>query len=236
MGKTRKRNKAFREWKKKVAYSVVPGISFLGKLLIRSLFKTMRVRLQEEERVAQLLKSGEPFLIAFFHGRQFLLVRGLEGHQAAIMTSISFLGEVQRGILEGFGYKVIRGSSSRGGARVLGEMIRHLRQGGVAAMAVDGPRGPGRVVKPGIIFTARKLGVPIVPVATSAHPAFFFKSAWDQYILPLPFSRGVILLGLPWSPGEDSDANDVEKQCERLGQILGELEARADALIGRTAG
>jgi len=235
MGSARKRRKVFREWRKKVAYSVVPGISAFGRMLIRSLFKTMRVRLQGEEPVIRMLESGEPFLMAFFHGRQLLLVPGMEGYRAAIMASISFLGEVQTGILEGFGYKVIRGSSSRGGARVLGEMIRYLRKGGIGALAVDGPRGPGQIVKPGIIFTARKLGVPIIPVSTSARPALLFKSAWDRYLLPLPFSRGLILLGSPWHPGEGSDSLDVEVQCDNLGRILMELEARADALIGRTA-
>ena len=101
-------------------------------------------------------------------------------------------------------------------------------------MAVDGPRGPGRIVKPGIIFAALKLGVPIVPTTTSARPALLFKSAWDRYLLPLPFSRGLILMGLPWHPGEVSDPSNVKVQCEELSRILVDLEAQADALVGKT--
>lgn len=234
MASRRKKIKVFRTWGKRIAYKAVPLLSAFGRIFIRSLWATMRVEYQGDERVLTMLKSDQPFLLAFFHGRQFLLVRGMEGYRAAIMASISYLGEVQTRILEGFGYEVIRGSSSRGGARVLGEMIRYVRQGRVGAMAVDGPRGPGRVVKPGIVFAARKLGIPIVPVTTSARPAILLRSAWDRYLLPLPFSRGLILIGSPWHPGEGGP-DGVMEDCKKLGRLLEELEIQANVLVGKKA-
>lgn len=181
-----------------------------------------------------MLAAGQPFLLAFFHGRQFLLINEMEGRPGVIMSSISYMGEVQAGILKGFGFRVIRGSSSRGGARVLGQMIRFVRNGRVGVFAVDGPRGPGGVVKPGVIFAARKLGVPIVPLTTSARPSLLFGSAWDRYVLPMPFCRGLILFGSPWHPGEGPGASGVEEDCLKLGRILSGLEREADVLIGRT--
>ena len=235
MAPPRKKNKVFRKWGKRIAYKAVPLFSAFGRIFIRSLWATMRVDYQGDERALAMLKSDQSFLLAFFHGRQFLLVRGMEGYRAAIMASISFLGEVQSKILEGFGYEVIRGSSSRGGARVLGEMIRLVRKGRIGALAVDGPRGPGHIVKPGIIFTARKLKIPIIPVTTSARPALLFRFAWDRYLLPLPFGRGVIFFGSPWEPGAAKQNSDVETDCEILAGMLEDLEARADAVLGKTS-
>ncbi len=227
------RNSASRRWGKRLAYGMVPLFSALGLVLIRGLSATMKVRLEGEGPVIAMDQAGRPFLLAFFHGRQFLLVSKLSGRPAVIPASISFLGEIQSGILEGFGYKIVRGSSSRGGARVLGEMIRNVRRGTVGAFAVDGPRGPGRVVKPGIIFAARKLGIPIIPVTTSAHPSRIFGSAWDRYMLPMPFCRGLILFGTPWYSSGEPGAAAVDSECAILAEILNELEITADALVGK---
>jgi len=227
------RRSPFREWRRSLAYRIVPVFSALGRFFIRSFWATMRVRLQDERPVISMLEAGQPFLVAFFHGRQFLLVRGLRGWPAVIMASISYMGEIQSGILEGLGYRVVRGSSSRGGARVLGEMIRFVRQGRVGAFAVDGPRGPGRVAKSGIVFAARKLGIPIIPVTTSARPSLFFGSTWDRFMLPMPFCRGLILFGSPWHPSGGPDPAGVREECVKLEEMLNELEIRADALVGR---
>jgi lysophospholipid acyltransferase (LPLAT)-like uncharacterized protein len=227
------RNSWFKRWRKRLAYGVVPLLSALGLILIRCFSATMRVRLQGEEPLIAMREAGRPFLLAFFHGRQFLLVSKLSGWPAVIPASISYMGEIQSGILEGFGYKVVRGSSSRGGARVLGEMMRHVRRGRVGAFAVDGPRGPGKVVKPGIIFAARKMGIPVVPVATSARPSRVFVSAWDRYMLPMPFCRGLILFGSPWVPPGGSGDARIREACATLARMLDELETRADALIGK---
>ena len=48
------------------------------------------------------------------------------------------------------GLRVVRGSSSRGGARGLAALGRRMKRDRAdAAFAVDGPRGPYGVVKPG---------------------------------------------------------------------------------------
>jgi lysophospholipid acyltransferase (LPLAT)-like uncharacterized protein len=225
------RRSPFREWRRRRAYSLVPFLSLLVRFLVRCLGMTMRVRFEGGEPVFRMLKNGQPFFFAFFHGRQFLLIHGLRGHPVVIMTSISYLGEIQAGVLRSFGYSIVRGSSSRGGVRVLTEIIREVRRGNPCAFAVDGPRGPGSVVKPGVIFAARKLGVPVVPVTTASKPSLLFRSAWDRYQLPLPFSRGLILFGQPWNPGEGTGNVAVDQQCRELEAALKRLESRADALI-----
>jgi lysophospholipid acyltransferase (LPLAT)-like uncharacterized protein len=160
----------------------------------------------------------------------------MRNRPVVIMASISYLGEIQARVLNRFGFRIVRGSSSRGGVRVLGEMIRHVRRGHSGAFAVDGPRGPGGVVKPGVIFAARKLGVPIVPLSTSSRPSVLFKSAWDRYLLPLPFSSGLVLFGTPWYPEGSDDDGSVQEDCLKLARILMDLDREADVLVGRTDG
>lgn len=230
------RRNPFREWKRRQAYSILPVFVLPVYFFIRFLGATMRVRFMNEEPVMRMLEDGRPCLYAFFHGRQFILVHEMRNRPVVIMTSISYLGEVQARALRKFGFRIVRGSSSRGGVRVLGEMIRHVRRGNQGAFAVDGPRGPGGVVKPGIIYAAKKLAVPIVPVTTSSRPSVLFSSAWDHYLLPMPFSRGLVLFGAPWHPEGKDDDQAVREDCLRLARILSELGKEADALVGRADG
>jgi hypothetical protein len=234
MNPSRSGSDPFREWKRRQAYRILPVFAPLGYFLIKGLNLTMNVRFSEEPPVRKMLDSKSPFVLVFFHGRQFLLVHQLRNWPNTIMTSISYMGEIQALILKMFGYKTIQGSSSKGGARVLAKMIGHIRRGRVGTFAVDGPRGPYRDVKPGAIFAAKKLGVPVVPVSTSAWPSLIIENVWDRYLLPLPFSRGLVHFGEPMFLDRDVTEESIKRDCQRIGRVLEELEAEADALIGRT--
>jgi len=234
MNARRSGTSSFREWRRKQAYNLLPLFPPLGTLLIRGFGATLRSRFTGHLPVLGMVESGEPFVLAFFHGRQFILVHQLRNWPAAIMTSISYLGEIQARILKNFGFTTVKGSRSRGGARVLARMIGLVRQGRIGAFAVDGPRGPYREVKPGAVFVAKKLGIPLVPVTTSAWPSMILDSIWDRYLLPMPFSRATVHFGAPIFLDGDLGEESIRRDCQRVGRSLEELEAEADAIIGRT--
>src|SRR5512134_553679 len=50
-----------------------------------------------------------------------------------------------------FGHRHVRGSSSRGGAEAIHELVQRVRMGRTAAIVADGPRGPSRVAKNGVL-------------------------------------------------------------------------------------
>jgi lysophospholipid acyltransferase (LPLAT)-like uncharacterized protein len=150
-----------------------------------------------------------------------------------LMSSLNFMGEVQARILTRLGFCVFRGSSTRGGARRLVEMIRKMRDGNHAALAVDGPRGPLHEVKPGVVFLAKRTGSVLVPLTFSARPAFVHRRAWDWYMLPLPFGRAVLGYGEPWSPDADMSEVALARDAGELGRRLLALEEQTDRAAGR---
>ena len=233
MNPGRAETRPFREWRRRQAYRLLPVFPPLGYLLVKGLSLTLRTGFSGDMPVRRMVESGSPFILTFFHGRQFLLVNHLQEWPNTIMTSISYMGEIQARILSMFGYVTIKGSSSRGGARVLVDMIQHIRRGRIGAFAVDGPRGPYREVKPGAVFTAKKLGIPVVPVTTSASPSLIMENVWDRYLLPLPFSRALVHFGEPIYLDNDVTEGSIDRDCLRIGHILEELETEADALTGR---
>jgi len=194
---------------------------------------TSRFRSHGEAPALQMLAEGRPFLLAFFHGRLFLLMHHLKEYPLTVMVGISYLGEIQSRTLRAQGFKTVSGSRSKGAARALTRLIRDVREGRVGAFAVDGPRGPYGEVKAGVVYAAKKLGVPIVPVMTSASPAVVFRSSWDRFLLPLPFSRAVVRFGEPVVLDRNMDDGAMKNDCARLAEILNRLETEADDETGR---
>lgn len=100
------------------------------------------------------------------------------------------------------GYRVYRGSDSRGSLSGLKALARGLRGAdGLAGMALDGPRGPRRLPKPGSLWLAGVAGVPVFPIAVKASWALRLKT-WDRCLLPLPFSRVEVRVGAACHPAD----------------------------------
>ncbi len=185
------------------------------------------------ERLDELERAGKRGVLAFFHGRQFLLVHRLRMRRIGIMSSLSRDGELQARTLAGLGYALVRGSSSAGGARALIGMKRLMEEGHHATFAVDGPRGPLHEVKPGVVYLAKKAASPVIPLISSADRGWVFHRAWDRYLLPKPFSRGVVLLGEPLTLDQDLAPEAVARDAARIREALLALQAQADAMTGR---
>jgi lysophospholipid acyltransferase (LPLAT)-like uncharacterized protein len=162
-------------------------------------------------------------VFAFLHGQQMALtsVRGIR--ETAVLVSHSRDGELQASVMRALSLRVVRGSSSRGGARSLRALARLVRAGMSVALAVDGPRGPAGKPKPGAAALARLGGASLVPVASAAARKIVLRRTWDAFEIPLPFSRVVVVIGAPLVGRDARSATALER-------ALVELRRRATAL------
>jgi len=191
---------------------------FLG-WLVRLWIATLRVDLVIDERVAQ--EEGGPRVFCFFHGTQFPLLAWKRRRSTAVMVSHSRDGEIQAAALGVQGLAVVRGSSSRGGARALAALVRSMKRGRDTAFAVDGPRGPYGVVKLGAIVAAKSAAALLVPVGSACARAWTFERAWDKFRVPFPFSRVAVVVGAPLEASVTADElaraiTRVNEAAERL--------------------
>jgi lysophospholipid acyltransferase (LPLAT)-like uncharacterized protein len=181
------------------------------------------LRLRVDSRALAAPGDDAPWVFVFFHGNQFPLLAWKHRRQTAVMVSLSADGEMQGSILARIGFAVTRGSRSRGGARALVALVKQMRTGLDAAFAVDGPRGPRGVCKPGALMLARNAGARIVPMGSAAASAYVFHEAWDRYFLPEPFTRVAIALGAPMDPAtiDEADiARAIAAENERAAALL----------------
>jgi lysophospholipid acyltransferase (LPLAT)-like uncharacterized protein len=189
---------------------------------------TLRVERVHFDRYLDLKARGVPILFALWHGRMFLSIQAHRHEGIVTMASRSRDGEVIAGWLSRNGYSVVRGSSTRGGSEALREMVRQMRSGRSAALTVDGPTGPARVVQPGIVQLARLTGGWILPItSSSARPRFL--SSWDRYLLPMPFSRNVVVYGSPFPIEREESDEDAGR---RIAAAIDTATSEADRIAG----
>ena len=140
-------------------------------------------------------------------------------------------GDFVTAVVLKLGYRMpARGSSSRGGSAALRSLVRQVREGTTTSIITDGPRGPARTSKVGIVSLARLTGVGITGLTFSARPALRF-SSWDRMILPLPFARVLCHFDEPLHVASETAP---EKEEELLAQLDASRNARTDALDRET--
>lgn len=179
---------------------------------------------QEKERVE---KEQGNFIYAFWHGRQVFITWAYRNTGNTALVSRSKDGEYIARVVTLFGETVVRGSSSRGGAQSVMELKSALDGGKIVGLTPDGPRGPKQTVSGGILFLAQKTGKPILPLTYSSKRKLVFHG-WDDYWVPLPFSRIALALGRPIRvlPGDD-----LEKKSEELARELNRITELADDFV-----
>jgi lysophospholipid acyltransferase (LPLAT)-like uncharacterized protein len=190
---------------------------------------TLRVRVRADPALGAA--RDRPWVLAFWHGTQWPLLAWRRRRPTVVLVSWSRDGTIQSSALAVQGLRVVRGSSSRGGARGLAALVRVMRdEGADGAFAVDGPRGPRWVVKGGAVAAARATGAVIVPIAGVVRRGILLKKTWDAFTIAWPFTRVDIALGRPIDPSEAHDAcRDVESALVQLNAEL--IEAGAPKLL-----
>jgi lysophospholipid acyltransferase (LPLAT)-like uncharacterized protein len=205
-------------------------VRWVGRPLLRRWSKTWRLEVIGEHHLNGVETGGRGCFLALWHGRMLL---GLGHHGArewCVLVSGSQDGDISHALLERFGYRVIRGSTSRGGASAVREMLAALAGGSVLVITPDGPRGPRHSMNPGLAWMARATGYPIVPIGFACDRAWHARS-WDRFTLPRMRARVVMVYGEPVRV--EPTAGDVELAAatERVRQTLLRTERRGFEIL-----
>jgi lysophospholipid acyltransferase (LPLAT)-like uncharacterized protein len=159
------------------------------------------------------------------------MIGGILAHRGegfVTMASRSSDGEIIATFLALWGFKAARGSSSKGGDTAILEFLEALKGAPGGALTPDGPRGPARRCKRGILTLAEQGNALVLPSSSSSTRPKFLNS-WDRFLVPLPFSRCVVVYGpaLERVPGESEDAF-----LARADAAIDAVTSEADRLCG----
>ena len=190
----------------------------LGKRVLGALASTWRFRVVNEPYLSGLRASGKPFIYSLWHGHLLPLLWHHRGSNVAVLISEHRDGELIARTAEWLGYRLIRGSTTRGAERALLSLVRELEEGRQVAVTPDGPRGPARTFAPGALIASQRSGAAILPVAAGATRSWRLKS-WDRFIIPKPFALVTVAYGPPTTVNAPS-AREAAHDAPRLQSMM----------------
>lgn len=172
--------------------------------------------------------NAKPCIYAMWHCNQCAIYGFQNKEQVSVLVSRSKDGEVVAAGIKPMGFKLVRGSKGRRGAvEATMQMIEALKNGENCAMMVDGPRGPAKVVKDGVIKIAKLSGAPIVPVCWYSNNFNWVKlPSWDGLRMPILDVRLINLYGKPIYVPQDADDAGIEEARQKLQSSLEDLDNR----------
>ncbi len=152
---------------------------------------------------------------------------------ATILISQSFDGELVTRVLMLFGFRAVRGSSSRSAREGLLGLVHVIESGDCAIFTADGPRGPIYRTKMGPVRLAHLTGAPIGAFHLEPEHAWVINS-WDRFLVPKPFTRIVV----SWSrytrvPADLPHGEAFELKREELDAAIERARLRALAHFGK---
>lgn len=214
--------------------AVIKAVGFAVAWLVRFWIGTLRYRYRP---VGPNMDPTQPrfcgrFIYAFWH--ENILVPAYHYGRRDIWVLISqhadgrLIAEVARHLR----FRVVAGSSTRGGVEALRRMER-LSQSAHLAITPDGPRGPRRKVQVGAIYLAARTGLPIVPIGIAFANAWRMRS-WDRFALPRPWSEAVCVTMPAIHVPEGVDRQGLEAYRLLVEEAMHAATMRAERLVQRS--
>ena len=195
-------------------------------LIGRSLRYTVRADPESAEE-----PRGDAAIYCFWHRAVLPIVWYCRNRDIRVLTSRSKDGEIIARLIERFGYRAIRGSSSRHSLTGLRSLERELRDNQLVAFTIDGPRGPRYVAKPGPVLLSKLTGARIVCFYAAPERAWTLNS-WDRFLIPKPFSRVHIRVSAPLFVPPDADDAQLAGAHAEIQRRLDDVRMQAEADAG----
>lgn len=183
------------------------------------------VRGEEAYRALRREKRGAVLLV--WHGKIFAVPYFFRKQGLMPLVSPSRDGEFVARVMDGWGYKIIRGSGSHPMKAAWIEMKRELAAGGAVIIVPDGPKGPDRKFKLGAVKLAAETGAALIPWSFRAKRRRILRS-WDRFELFFPLTRVAAVFGTPFDVKPDFSPEALEAERLRAEDIMTAFDAGVD--------
>ncbi len=168
-------------------------IAFFAKWVYLGYFKTIKIQVCNPELAPQNL-SAPNAIYGSWHSKTFLLLPYCRNSKTVLLTLLDWKNYFYDKLSLSFGYKTIPVTSN---SRATIRLLQHLRQNFHVGLAVDGPKGPRGIIKPGVLYLSSKSKKPLVIISVKCFNSIRLTWRWDRYEIPLPFSKAEIVFNPP---------------------------------------
>ncbi|MEM8983258.1 MAG: lysophospholipid acyltransferase family protein [Pseudomonadota bacterium] len=222
------------DWRRRLTYQL--GLPVV-RLILWLLWRSYRFRYLPDQEALLTTPPATGVAPCYWHQQHvlcgYLIRRWLQrGFKGAFLISDSVDGEVPARLATSWGALAIRGSANRTGAAAMREM-RELGRNGIGIVSTaDGPLGPHKVFKTGVVLMAKLNGAAMLPISCAAERCWTLRR-WDKFMIPKPFSRVVVAVGEPVEPARGIGETDLETGRDTMQDRLDSLEKQTKLLLAK---
>lgn len=204
---------------------VLVASRYIAPSLLRILARSWRYReISSDGRPTGGRHRTERGIYTLWHAQLLPLALKHRDENVAVIVSRHRDGEIISRAIERLGFRPVRGSSTRGGAAALREYARAAAEGHPLSITPDGPQGPARTCKPGVVQAAASTGLPIIPVGAAPERTWVFRG-WDDFLVPKPGSVVYVTYGRPIDVPPSLSREAFPEWQDRVARALDEATA-----------
>lgn len=213
---------------------LIKAMGFAIGWLVRLWIGTLRYRYRPmgENFDPNRLNFRGRYLYAFWHENILVPAYHYGRRDIHVLISEHADGRMIAEACRHLGFRVVRGSATRGGARAVRQMHR-LSRSAHLAITPDGPRGPRRRVQPGVVYLAALTGLPIVPFGIAFSRAWRMRS-WDRFAVPWPWSGTVCVTAEPIHVPENIRKDQLEHYRLRVQEAMDAASDAAERIVRKS--
>ena len=185
-----------------------------AKILYLGYHKTIKIQTVNDAVAPDRTFPTAATIYVFWHAKTFLILPRYRDFRISIFTLLNFKNLFYDQLCRLFGYQTVPVTSEMKATLL---MRRLLEAGFHSAIALDGPKGPAGIIRPGALYLSQKTKIPIVAVKVECKKSFRLRSRWDHYEIPYPFSQVTVVCSRPMQVDKDNAAEVEEEIKEFLG-------------------
>ena len=184
----------------------------LASILLKFIYSTNKYDVRGRDNYLETIKNSQSVIISVWHGQLLSILYDLRNKNVNAVAGTHADAELISRIAISWGWNMIRGSSKEQGNIAYKSMIRCLQEPGtILFITPDGPTGPPKIPKPGIIRAAQTTQSAIIPTSVFSSRRWGFTN-WDTFYLEKPFGKIYIEYGKPILFDKNSD----QESCKNV--------------------
>ena len=183
----------------------------LASILLKSIYSSNKYDVRGRDNYLDTIKKNQSVIISVWHGQLLSILYALRNENVNAVAGTHADAELISRIAISWGWNMIRGSSKEQGDIAYKSMIRCLQNSGtILFITPDGPTGPHKIPKLGVIRAAQATQSAIIPTSVFSSRRWGFTN-WDTFYLEKPFGKIYIEYGKPILFDKSSDQEYCRK-------------------------
>ena len=180
-----------------------------ARIILNFIYFTNSKFVKGRKNIINEINLGKSVILCVWHARLLSVVHNLKNEKVNALAGTHQDADIISRVAASWGWNMIRGSSKEKGDIAYRKIFKILREKqNIFFITPDGPTGPPKIPKLGIIRASQKTQTKIIPIGVYSTKNWGFTN-WDTFFLEKPFGKVFIKYGAPIQ----FEKNDSSKKC-----------------------